>query len=223
LAAKVIKKERISTFFTSSGHIFLVMELLNGSSLRDELKCHKRLTAGRVVEIFRGVCKAVDAAHRHNLIHRDLKPENIFLAQSSDAEGETVKVLDFGIAKFLPVRDEAAETQTMAETGAGVLVGTVGYMPPEQLLGERPGVSWDLWALAVVAYESLTGALPFSTATREKWRQSVLTGSFAPLSDHLAGPPDQWQEFFARALATDRARRPRSAAEFMQHLQQALA
>lgn len=202
---------------------FLVMELLEGISLREELRCHKRLTAARTVEIFRGVCCAVDAAHHRHLIHRDLKPENIFLAHSSDTRSETVKILDFGIAKSLPVVDDAAETQTLAETGAGILVGTVGYMPPEQLLGERPGVSWDLWALAVVVYESLTGALPFPLATREGWRHAVLSGSYTPLSEQLPDSPAAWEEFFARSLAVDRTRRPASAAEFFGNLEQALA
>lgn len=202
---------------------FLVMELLEGATVRDELKSRKRLIAARTVEIFRGVCSAVEAAHRRQLIHRDLKPENIFLARSSDGGSEMVKVLDFGIAKFLLACEDEAETRTIAETDAGVLVGTPGYMSPEQLLGERPAVSWDIWALAVVAYEILTGALPFSVANRDKWRQSVLAGGYIPLSERLTDAPAQWEEFFARSLAADRTRRPQSAAEFLRHLEQALA
>jgi eukaryotic-like serine/threonine-protein kinase len=201
---------------------FLVMELLQGIALRDELKSHKRLPAARIVEIFRGVCSAVDAAHRQHLIHRDLKPENIFLAQMGDTGTATVKVLDFGIAKFLPSTDDAAETQTGTETRSGVLVGTLGYMSPEQLFGERPATSWDLWALAVVAYEILTGALPFPVHDRTNWQQSVLAGSYTPLSEHLKDPPNSWREFFARALAADPERRPHSAVEFFQLLEQAL-
>jgi serine/threonine protein kinase len=157
------------------------------------------------------------------LIHRDLKPENIFLARSGDNGNETVKVLDFGIAKLLAGGDTPAATRSGTETGAGILVGTMGYISPEQLLGERPAVSWDLWALAVTVYETLTGTLPFPAANRDKWRQSVLAGDHTPLSEHLADPPVLWEEFFARSLAADRARRPRSAAEFLQHLEQALA
>jgi serine/threonine-protein kinase len=201
---------------------FLVMELLEGATLRDELQSHKRLDAARTVQIFRGLCNAVVAAHGRQLIHRDLKPENIFLARSGHGESETVKVLDFGIAKFLPGREEGTETRTIGETDAGILVGTPGYMSPEQLLGESPAVSWDLWALAVTAYETLTGTLPFPAASRDKWRQSVLAGIYTPLSEHLTDPPAAWEEFFARSLAADRARRPKSAAEFSQHLEQAL-
>jgi serine/threonine protein kinase len=202
---------------------FLVMELLDGVTLREELKMYKRLGAARALGIFRPVCSAVDAAHRHQLIHRDLKPENIFLSQSSDSGGELVKILDFGVAKFLPAADEAPESQSVTETGAGILVGTVGYMSPEQLLGERPAISWDLWALAVVVYETLAGALPFPVANRETWRRSVLAGSYTPLQEHLADPPACWQEFFARSLAMDRARRPPSAIAFFRDLEKALA
>ena len=202
---------------------FLVMELLDGATLRDELRSHGRLDAGRVIEVFQPVCSAADAAHRHQLIHRDLKPENIFLVWNADAGTETVKVLDFGVAKFLDASDAAAESDSSVVTESGVLVGTPGYMSPEQLLGERPAVSWDLWALAVTAYESLTGALPFPVADRANWRQSVLTGNFTPLSEHLKDPPASWREFFALTLATAQERRPHSATEFMQLLEQSLS
>jgi serine/threonine-protein kinase len=202
---------------------FLVMELLEGVTLRDELKRRKRLEPSRTLEICRGVCAAVEAAHRRQLIHRDLKPENIFLLRPEgvDKGEETVKVLDFGIAKFLRSCDDAAATRTDFETGAGILVGTMAYMSPEQLLGESPDVSWDLWALAVVAYETLTGALPFAAASAGDWRRAVLAGSFTPLARHLKDPPAQWQTFFARCFATSGIERPRSAEEFLRHLETA--
>ena len=108
-------------------------------------------------------------------------------------------------------------------TESGVLVGTPGYMSPEQLLGEKAAISWDVWALAVTAYEILTGALPFPAADRVAWRQSVLAGSYTPLSEHLKDPPASWREFFARSLTADRERRPHSAAEFLRQLEQAFA
>src|SRR5207245_1576068 len=76
-------------------------------------------------------------------------------------DGEIVKVLDFGIAKFMPVLDSDAPTLAGGETKTGMLLGTLGYMSPEQLIGENPAESWDLWGLAVAAYETLTGAMPF--------------------------------------------------------------
>src|SRR5262249_11030165 len=112
---------------------FLVMELLNGETLRDEIARLKRLSPVRTFEIVMGVCAAVEAAHQRQLIHRDLKPENIFLART-EGKGEIVKVLDFGIAKFLAPGEDAPTRLTM-ETGAGILVGTPAYLSPEELLG----------------------------------------------------------------------------------------
>ena len=202
---------------------FLVMELLEGATLREELKSRKRLSAARTVEIFRGVCSAVEAEHNRQLIHRDLKPENIFLARSSDTGSETVKVLDFGIAKFQPGSEQGTGMITSGETDTGILVGTPGYISPDQLLAEKPAASWDLWALAVTDYETLAGALPFPAATRDHWCQSVLEGRYTPLSKHLANPPAPWEEFFGSSLAADRTRRPQSAAELQRHLEEALA
>jgi serine/threonine-protein kinase len=185
---------------------FLVMELLDGITLREELKRLQRLAPSQVIEIFRGVCAAVAAAHERNLIHRDLKPENIFLT------GNTVKVLDFGIAKFLPANDDSAATVVSGATHTGVLVGTPAYMSPEQLLGEDLHVCWDLWALGVVAYEVLTGALPFRGTASADGRRAVLSGNFTPIEEPR-------QSFFARSFAQDRNRRPQSAAEFFELLE----
>jgi eukaryotic-like serine/threonine-protein kinase len=188
---------------------FLVMELLKGVTLRAELDLRKRLDPSRMIEIFHGVCAATEAAHRRHLIHRDLKPDNIFLSQSEDRAGEIVKVLDFGIARFLP----ACEDDVTRVTSEGVLMGTPAYMSPEQLLGESPAVSWDLWALAVVAYETLSGATPFADSARD-WRRAILSGSFTPLNAHLTVSHAGWQTFFESCFAIDRSKRPGSVAEF---------
>jgi tRNA A-37 threonylcarbamoyl transferase component Bud32 len=201
---------------------FLVMELLEGRSLRNEITRLKRLDAAFTVQVFRGACSAVEAAHRRQLIHRDLKPENIFIARFGDGHGEGVKVLDFGIAKFLSGCSEEPESGITADTSLGIVVGTPNYMSPEQLLGERPDAASDIWALSVVAYECLTGALPFAAASRDHWRRAVLTGRCTPLCEHLADPPTALQAFFDSCLAIDRGRRPRSAAQLFSMLEQAL-
>ena len=201
----------------TGSRVFLVMELLHGATLREELQRSGRLSPARTLHVMQGVCSAVGAAHARGFIHRDLKPENIFLVDG----GGPVKVLDFGVVKPLTPA-EAAEPGEPPETEVGVLVGTVGYISPEHLMGDSPHVSWDLWALTVVAYESLTAALPFPIESREAWRQLVLSGRFRPLSEHLADPPAASQAFFDRSFAVDRASRPRSAAEFFQQLGQAL-
>jgi serine/threonine-protein kinase len=201
---------------------FLVMELLEGRTLRDELNASSRLHPSRALHICRGASSAVEAAHRLQLIHRDLKPGNIFLAQAP-GESEIVKVLDFGMAKFLAAADAETWTGTTVESRSGVLMGTRGYMSPEQLLGETPAESWDVWALAVVAYEALTGALPFPTHSQSDWRHAVLAGRFTPLSEHLPDASPRLQMFFADSFAFDRTRRAQSAAELYQRLEDASA
>jgi len=198
---------------------FLVMELLHGTTLREELRREKRLPPARALAILRGVCAAVDAAHRRQLVHRDLKPENIFLARSNAAPQETPKVLDFGIAKFLPTVTQLPT----ADTGTGALVGTLQYMSPEQLRGEAAAPAWDLWALAAVAYEMLTGAHPFAGSASAPVHAALLEGRFTPVSAHLPDAPSTWQEFFERAFALESQRRPSSAPMLLSELERALA
>jgi serine/threonine-protein kinase len=197
---------------------FLVMELLNGENLRDEITRLKRLSQNRTLEIFRGVCAAMEAAHQRQLIHRDLKPENIFLART-ESKGEIVKVLDFGIAKFIVTRGEDAPTRLTADTGSGILVGTPAYMSPEQLLGENPTLFSDLWALGVVAYECLTGAGPFTSTPTRDWRSNILSGNFTPVREHLADAPSTWQAFFQECFAVDSMKRPVSVTDFLRKLE----
>ena len=194
---------------------FLVMELLAGTNLRDAIARDGRLPAARTVEIMRSVCAAVDAAHEQQLVHRDLKPENIFLAQSRT--GETPKVLDFGIAKFV---SSAAFTE--AETAAGVLLGTWQYMSPEQLRGGTVQPAWDVWALSVVIYEMLTGTHPFAAAKPDS-HSAVLQGRFTPLDVHLPDASIPAGAFFDRAFASDAAERPSSVRALLGDLERALA
>lgn len=196
---------------------FLVMELLQGATLREELRKEKRLAAPRVLSILRGVCAAVEAAHRRQLLHRDLKPENVFLVRGDSYE--IAKVLDFGIAKFLP----SAAQQATGDTGAGMRVGTLQYMSPEQLRGEPATPAWDLWALAVVAYEMLTGAHPFAGPNPADFEAALLAGRFSHIAVYLPDAPARWTDFFAHALALKRETRPKSARLFFAELEHALS
>jgi len=195
--------------------VFLVMELLEGITLRQELRAKKRLDPGRTLELFEGICAGVGAAHTRGLIHRDLKPENIFLSRK-DAN-EVVKVTDFGIAKALPLSpDETRDTIT------GALVGTMRYMSPEQLRGRSISPRWDLWALAVMAYESLCGAPPFSGDDMSALQAAILGASFFPVQERLPDAPPSWQAFFAATFAAEEQRRASTVAEFWQGLQDCL-
>jgi tRNA A-37 threonylcarbamoyl transferase component Bud32 len=199
----------------SGTRAFLVMELLKGTTLRDEIARCNRLTRDRTVEIFHDVCAAMDAAHRKQLVHRDLKPENIFLAHTAEEKTATVKVLDFGIAKFVAAPREDAPTRMTTDADASVLLGTPAYMSPEQLLGANANASWDLWAFAVVAYECLTGVVPFPSTSGD-WRRNILSGSFTPIQHHVTEAPLSWQAFFEDCFSPEPAKRPVSAMDFLE-------
>ncbi|MFB3854110.1 MAG: protein kinase [Vicinamibacterales bacterium] len=191
---------------------YIVMELLEGATLRAELARRGSFDPASTLAILHGVAAAVAAAHRRHIVHRDLKPENIFLVAPSQPEQRWMaKVLDFGIAKMLA----PGEAFTAVETRGGVLVGTLPYMSPEQLRGEEASPSWDIWALAVIAFEMLSGRHPFA---------GVLVGSNRagePSRPALAAAPSA-EAFFARALSLDPAPRPRTAQEFFGGLEEAL-
>jgi serine/threonine protein kinase len=203
----------------SDTRVFLVMELLEGCTLRQRFEQQKTFAAQQVLQIFGGVCAGLEAAHENGLIHRDLKPENIFLAQSG--AGEVAKILDFGLAKFLVSgTDSAAAT---IDTVQGVLMGTPQYMSPDQLNGEAASAAWDIWALAVITYEMLTGAHPFPASSVGQMHHSIVNGRFTPLSTYLPDAPVEWQDFFERALSPKTATRPQSAKEFVSNLGKAFA
>jgi len=205
----------VHDFGVVDARAFLVMELLEGVSLREELQQQKRLSASRCLEILSGVCAGVDAAHQRRLVHRDLKPENIFLVRAGT---EIIpKVLDFGIAKFLPTATDAS-----IQTGIGLMVGTLQYMAPEQFFGESVDAACDLWALAVVAYEMLTGALPFPSASMAECRYAVLSGRFTAVAAHLPDAPSSWQDFFAIGFAPEPEARHASARRFYAELERTI-
>jgi hypothetical protein len=141
--------------FLENSEPFLVMELLEGESLRSVLEKRKRLPCHEAVNIAEQVCSALEFAHSLNVIHRDLKPENIVI--SEEPHGKAVKLLDFGLCKQVG-KDEAAGS-TLTETG--FLVGTVNYMSPEQCMGAQVDTRSDVYSFGCVVYEMITGAPPF--------------------------------------------------------------
>jgi eukaryotic-like serine/threonine-protein kinase len=196
---------------------FLVMEILEGVTLRERLRLEGHLSPGQVVSIARGVCAALSAAHRRHLVHRDLKPENIFLVSTDSIE--LVKVLDFGLAKFL---SNSTQQQTV-DTAVGGVLGTLRYMSPEQRRAEQPHHAWDLWALAVVSYEMLTGAYPFegnSLGDRSAVGAAFL---FTPVAKYIPEVGSRWQELFERSFACELSCRHESADAFLSDLQRRLS
>ena len=151
----------IFDFVREAGYVYAVMEFLDGDNLREKLKAGP-LPVKRTVEIAIEVAQGLGAAHATGIIHRDIKPENLFITR----EGR-VKVLDFGLAKQLFDLGGDSESATIASgfapkaTEAGVVMGTVGYMSPEQVRGETADQRADVFAFGVVLFEMLTGQRPF--------------------------------------------------------------
>jgi hypothetical protein len=178
------------------GSAYLVMERLEGRTLRELLQVQHTTGPGETVLILRAVASALDAAHAGGIVHRDLKPDNVFLAQIGSVR--VPKVLDFGLARLAVVTDAPPQFVTRALE----LWGTPAYMAPEQTPGEAPSSAWDRYALAVMAYEMVTGRVPDE-----------------PLSSGLAGPV---RAFFDVALAADPARRPTTGRALVDQLEDAI-
>ncbi len=159
----------------SDGTLFIVMELIEGESLADVLQ-RGALDPGRVDKILIQICGSLHEAHSRGVVHRDLKPENILL---TDRAGQTdfVKVLDFGIAK----RSEADDGSKAKLTKQGMVLGTPPYMSPEQFSGQALDARSDIYSLGVMAYEMLTGRLPFEARTPWEWATKHLTEQPKPI------------------------------------------
>ena len=199
----------------TSQRVFLVMELLEGITLREEFRQKTRLTAGRTLELFEGICAGIGAAHARGLVHRDLKPENIFVSRPNVLE--LVKITDFGIAKTL---SELANDSNA--TATGVLVGTMRYMSPEQLQGKSISARWDVWALGVIAYEALCGTAPFSGTDFSTLRSAIIGVAFPKVGMLVPEAPDRWQDFFVRAFEPLEEQRPQSVEMFWEEMQECL-
>jgi tRNA A-37 threonylcarbamoyl transferase component Bud32 len=187
---------------------YLIMELLQGRTLRQRLEAGP-ISSTLALSILEDVGAAIGHAHKHRLVHRDLKPENIFLVEHD--RGTTAKVLDFGIAKPLSV---ATTVQGRPLTHDRVLVGTLEYMSPEQRRGLPPSKAWDLWSLALVALEMLSGVAPMQLMSPGlgPWHPGLV------LKDTLPACVD----VFNRALSIEPADRPTEAEAFCRDLAAAL-
>ena len=193
---------------------FLVMELLRGTTLREELRIHKKLEPARTLIIFEQICAGVSAAHAMGVVHRDLKPENIFL----DASGpiQQVKITDFGIAKsFRQLSKDTLQTRT------GVVIGTFDYMSPEQLSGQKLSPMWDIWALSVIAFESLCGTTPLSGG--DIFSHQDIGSQIPQFTGNTTLQTSSLQKFFEATFHPAEAMRPQTVAAFWDSLRNALA
>ena len=187
---------------------FLVMELVRGESLADLLKQKGNLDLPTTKEWFAQVLDGLEAAHKAGIIHRDLKPDNILVTQN-DAGGARLCILDFGLARL----SEAETAMAQSVTVPGTIMGTFGYMPPEQLRGEKTSEQSDLFAVGVMIYEALHGEKPFRGKNYHELLQLMTT----ELSFEEFDP--QAEEFFRRSLAPDSEQRFSTATEMRRSLQ----
>lgn len=204
------------------GGAYLVLQLVRGPSIQDVLERKGALAWPRVCAIGAQVADALAAAHAEGIVHRDLKPENVLLERRDDG-AEHVKVLDFGIARVDSSPDgpttglrksSGRPIATRALTRRGMVVGTPGYMSPEQALGEETDHRTDLYALGVLLYESLTGRALFPQESLSEIVSEQLSGNLVPrLADYALGAPDELQQLIDRLLARQPGDRPNSAAE----------
>jgi len=196
----------------SAGHPFLVMELLDGKSLRDQIG-GKPLDISEALELSLQVADALDAAHAKGIVHRDIKPANIFVT----ARGHP-KVLDFGLAKHRQPADTDALTVDML-TEPGTAMGTVAYMSPEQARGETVDARSDLWSFGVVLYEMVTGSRPFDGPTSPIVFEALLNKTPQPVHERNPKVPVELERIIGELLEKDRALRYASAAELRDDLQ----
>ena len=169
----------------SGGHVYIAMELVEGTSLRHEL-ARARLAIPECVRIAKGIARALAKAHEKGIVHRDLKPDNVMLNEDRE-----VKVLDFGLAKLLDVNDAESLKgldDTASHDTAGRLMGTPAYMSPEQATGKRIDARSDVFSFGVILYEMLTGRRPFEGTSVMETLVAVARDEPAPPSSLTAIP-----------------------------------
>ncbi len=195
---------------TPQGSLYYVMEELDGATLAEILEGGP-LAVPRTLDLLVQICRAVGAAHGRGIVHRDLKPDNVVVVQREDGT-DFVKVLDFGIAK------SAVATERGRVTRAGTIVGTPEYMAPEQ--GAAAGVDHraDIYALGVLAYEMLTGKVPFSGDTPIATMIEHQTRTAAALREVRPDVPESLEAVVAKAMEKRPAARQQSMGEVVREL-----
>jgi serine/threonine-protein kinase len=190
------------------GDRFMVMEYLEGESLGERIRRKGRLQPQEVAGLLHQLLAGLGAAHGAAIIHRDLKPDNVFLVHARAGRRDFVKILDFGVSKFAALDAELSMTKT------GAVVGTPFYMSPEQARGQEIDVRSDLFSVGVVAYQAVTGRVPFNAATFNELVFKIALE--APEPAHVVAPDldPAFAAIITRAMVREPQGRFQSAAEF---------
>jgi eukaryotic-like serine/threonine-protein kinase len=210
-AARLSSEPHVVTIYDVGefqGHPFIVMEYLGGGTLGERAR-DRAVHQDEALHWLHQAAQALDAAHARGIVHRDVKPANLLF----DDRGE-IRVVDFGVAR---VMDET----TGQLTAAGTVLGTAGYISPEQASGEPASAASDLYGLGIVAYELLTGGRPFERGSATAEAYAHLHEPVPPASERGVGLPRSIDAVFSRALAKDPAHRYPSAEAFVAALRQA--
>jgi serine/threonine-protein kinase len=208
---------------TPDGTLYIAMELLEGKSLHQLFHEEAPLEWRRMFKILTEMCSSLAEAHAQGIIHRDLKPENVYL-ETRPGNPEFVKILDFGIAKVM--RGDTIDPQSPQLTATGQTLGTLEYMSPEQLMGKPLDGRSDVYALGVVAYEMITGRLPFPDA---KGPAGLITAQLkqTPIPPSQANPkanlPPAADRVILKCLEKDKNNRHADVTHFAAALAEVLA
>jgi Tol biopolymer transport system component len=199
----------------SDGEFVIASELIEGETLRARMS-RGPLAPSEALDVAAQVAAALAAAHAAGIVHRDVKPENVMLRPDG-----FVKVLDFGLAKLSEKVDEVesqAPTLAAVSTDPGVVMGTVGYMSPEQARGRDVDARTDIWSLGVLLYEMLAGRAPFTVETQTDTLAAIIGKEPPPLARYRADAPESLEWVVTKALTKDLDGRYQTAKEILSDL-----
>jgi Tol biopolymer transport system component len=194
-----------------AGVHFIAMEKIDGSTLR-QIFSSQRLPLIRALDLMVQITEAVAAAHAAGIVHRDLKPENIMVSRAGYA-----KVLDFGLAKLQPetvLPTDASASTLLKATDSGTILGTVGYMSPEQAQGKPADARSDIFSLACILYEGVTGTRAFRGQSSVDTLHKIINEDAVPLAQSLPNAPNELQRILRKAMAKDPEQRYQSSKDF---------
>ncbi len=219
-AASALNHPNIMTIYeigVEGGENFIASEHIDGETLRVRLKGDP-LKLDEILDVGQQTASALSAAHDAGIVHRDIKPENIMLRRDG-----IVKVLDFGIAKLTEefvasTTGGEADTRTLVQTSTGMVMGTPGYMSPEQARGQETDERTDVWSLGCVIYEMVTGREVFARKSVADTLVAILGDEPKPLSRYAPDVPGELERIVSKALQKKRAARYQTARELMTDL-----